>query len=167
MGDWNGTIPSFAALGKVRARDLQTLADALTGVSGPATDFSSSFTITASTTAPTKGAGTVYTARYNRVGRWVDYFFEVTIGAGWSSGSGTYRFLLPITALTSPGIDVGTMRVFDAGTAYYVAALTIQDSTHVEAVLNGGTNVLGSAGPGTAWASTDVMRGQIRYEAAS
>lgn len=166
MGDWNATLPSFAAASKVRGRDLQTLADALAALTGPWTDFSSSFTITASTTAPTKGAGTVYTARYNRAAKIVDYEFEITIGAGFSAGSGGYRFLLPVAAQTAPGMCVGLLRVFDSGTAYYLASLTLQDSTHVEAILTGGSNVLGSAGPGTAWATGDVLRGQIRYEGA-
>jgi hypothetical protein len=163
MGAWTGTVPSHAAGAKSKASKLQTIDDILTALTGSWTDFSASFTITASVTPPTKGNST-YTAAYVQVGKTVDYTFSVTVGSTFVAGSGDYRFLLPVTAVM--GSCIGVVRILDSGTSYYVAALTMQNSTHLEAVKDGSATLVGSAGPGTAWATGDIIRGQIRYEAA-
>jgi hypothetical protein len=129
-------------------------------------DFSASFTITATTTNPTKGTST-YVAKYTQTGKTVHFYFKITIAGGFAQGTGTYRFLLPVTAATSSGPGLGPAWVNDSGTALLVGATHFVDSTHVEIYLANATGgALGSGGPGTLWAVTDVIEGSITYEAA-
>lgn len=165
MSNWDGStsIPTFT-VERARASKLVTISTLLTAITDEETDYSSSFSIGATTTPPTKGAS-VYVARYKRIGKDVVYKFSVTIGAGWSSGSGAYIFPLPVTA-RAINQDPGVARVLDATTNYRLGFVEAISTTTCRIVLDSGTDFLGSAGPGTAWATNDVIVAAIRYEAA-
>jgi len=166
MSDWDGStaIPTFT-VERAKASEFDVLADVETALIDAWTDYSASFSISAVTTPPTKGAS-VYVARYKRLGKTVDYMFSVTIGAGWASGSGAYIFPLPVAARAVQQ-QVGPARVFDTGTAYRYGFLEANTSTsQSRIILDSGTDFLGSAGPGTAWATGDIIVANIRYEAA-
>lgn len=166
MTNWDGStaVPTFT-VERARASKLANISTLLTALTDEWTDYSSTFAISAVTTPPTKGAS-VYVARYKRIGKWVDYMFSVTIGAGWASGSGAYIFPLPVAARAVQQ-QVGPARVFDTGTAYRYGFLEANTSTsQSRIILDSGTDFLGSAGPGTAWATGDIIVANIRYEAA-
>lgn len=155
-----GDVPSGAA-------DWAAIIAALHALTDPPTDYSASFVIGASTTPPTKG-NSVYTAEYRRLGPWVDYTFSVDVGSTWAPGTGTYRFPLPFAA-TGNKRQVGRAFVADQGTALLTGAIifgTPSDTWLSIVMANAGGAFLGAAGPGTVWASTDIMQGSITYLAA-
>lgn len=165
MSNWDGStaIPTFT-VERARASKLATVSTLLTAITDEETDYSSSFSISATITPPTKGAS-VYVARYKRIGKHVDYMFSITIGAGWASGSGAYIFPLPVTARAA-NQALGVARVLDATTNYRIGFVETTTTTTCRIILDSGTDFLGSAGPGTAWATNDVIIAAIRYEAA-
>jgi len=129
------------------------------------TNYSSSLVLTATTTNPTKGPST-YLAHYIQMGKVVHYYFSITIAGGFSSGSGSYRFSLPVTANASL-IGLGPAWVNDSGTALRVGTTNLIDTTHAEIYLSNITaGPLGDGGPGTVWAVGDIIKGSITYEAA-
>lgn len=127
------------------------------------TDYSSSLSITASPTPPTKGNST-YTAHYKQIGKVVHYAGSITIGSTFSAGSGTYSFSLPVTAEAS-ALGTGPVWINDSGTAILLGMLLLSSTTAFQIYLPSGAG-LGSAGPGTAWATNDGIRFSIAYEAA-
>jgi hypothetical protein len=128
------------------------------------TDYSSTFTVTASSVNPTKGNST-YVAKYKQNGKDVLYNFKVTIGSTFVAGTGSYSFLVPV-ACESSRVAVGKVFVNDSGTALITGACTFDaDATHVVVFLSSGTTI-GAAGPGTAWAVNDTILCSIVYEAA-
>lgn len=165
MTDWDGStaIPSFT-VERLKASELDVLADVVLALTDEWTDYSSTFAITATTTSPTRGAS-AYVARYKQLGKTVDYMFSVTIAAGWSSGSGAYIFPLPVTARAA-NQAIGIIRVLDAGVGYRVGFLETTTTTTGRIILDSGADFLGSAGPGSAWATGDAILAQLRYEAA-
>lgn len=125
-------------------------------------DYSSSFTLTASTTNPTKGNSS-YEARYTKMGRLVVCQFRILIGSTFSAGSGVYQFSLPVTALNNHAVGNGT--IVDAGTAVRAGASLVQygsSMTLVQMVL--GTSQVTNSSP-QAWASGDAINGTYIYEA--
>lgn len=132
----------------------------------PYIDWSASFVLGASVTPPTKGAS-VYTADYRRLGGWVDFAWSVTIGAGFSAGSGTYQVPVPVTPIGNKR-QVGTVYVQDAGTALITGVSFFNGAdTWLSLLLANNTGaVLGSGGPGTAWTPGDLIQGSITYLAA-
>lgn len=131
---------------------------------GEWTDYSASFTLTASTTNPTKGNSS-YEARYVKVGKLVVFQFFITIGSSFSAGSGVYQFSLPVTALNNHGVGSGW--IFDNGTAVRAGASIMQygsSLTLVQMVL--GTSQVSNSSPQT-WAAGDEINGTYTYESAS
>jgi len=135
-------------------------------------DFSSSFTLTAATTAPTKGNAT-YTARYTYLTpHTVYYVVKVQLAAAsstFSVGSGAYRWLLPVTAANF-ALQQGLLWLNDSGNSERVGYCRCIDSTHLganyqnSAAGDPNTTALGSAGPGHAWAINDAATLSITYE---
>jgi hypothetical protein len=166
VGDISTTIPTFTAGQPVLGSDLATMAGYLSALSGSMTDWSSSFSIGATTTAPTKGNST-YVARYNRAGKLLLFQFKVTIGSSFSAGSGTYLFALPYAARVMAE-QSSSAYVLDSGTANYPAVVTISDSSTsaVSLFLQGSSAALGSAGPGSAWNAGDQARASMLLELA-
>jgi hypothetical protein len=155
---------SFAAGDKPQAAQLFDQEDWV--------DYSSTFTLTASTTSPTKGNST-YLAEYVKVAKKLIHVrIRIDIGSTFSAGSGNYRFSLPVTASTNAGqVTVGTGWINDSGTAFRGAWITFDTQTAYATAWyqNGATSVgqLGSAGSGTAWATGDSIQIQFAFEPAA
>jgi hypothetical protein len=131
------------------------------------TDYSGTFTLTATTTNPTKGNST-YLARYRRPdgSDKVDVEIYILIGSTFAAGSGLYRFLLPVAASANAILSaVGAVYVADVGTAGRTAVARILDATHVECLRNGDASVFTNTLPQT-WATGDIIQISISYEAA-
>ncbi len=136
-------------------KDTADAAVPLTDFSDALTDYSTSFTITAATTNPTKGNST-YVAKYLAIGKMMWYSVKITIGSTFSAGSGVYSFLSPQTLDTNIG-QTGAAKVLDAGTKAYIAMVEPIDSTHFAITQDAATTALTNAGPGTAWATGDII----------
>lgn len=129
----------------------------------------------ASTTNPTQGSST-YFAEYLRVHpKLIQVRFKVTVntGGGWNAGSGSYRIMLPGAYPTmttgSSNTTTGVAYLNDSGTALEQAILYANASTTwMEAFRDTGSAItqLGSAGPGTSWATGDYIAGTFQYEPA-
>jgi hypothetical protein len=162
----------FTAGAKLRASILNALVNQINSLTAPGwVSYGTSTTVlTASTTNPTMGNST-FTADYRRAADNSDLVIArmtITIGSSFSAGSGNYRFLLPTNASTkSQNASVGTFWINDFGTAFRVGSALIGGATYVELHPHNGTGgPYGSGGPGTAWASGDVIKWQIEYEPA-
>lgn len=130
------------------------------------TDFSASLAITSqSSTDPTKGNST-YRAKYQAVGKIVNYAFQITIGSTFTAGSGAYRFNLPVVPSTGLGPNTGSAWVNDVSTARYVGICHLYSQFgFVEIwIANNTSTPIGSAGPGAAWATGDIIEAQLTYE---
>lgn len=137
---------------------------------GWATYGSDTTSLTATSVNPTKGSST-YTFEYSKPNLdliQVRFFISINTGGGFAAGTGAWRFLLPESAsANAQSGTVGNLWVNDSGTALQVGQLIIADATHAEGYLQNITgNALGAAGPGTAWATGDTIRGTITYEPA-
>lgn len=93
--------------------------------------------------------------------------FKFVIGSTFGPGEGLYRFLLPAAASAgSISCAAGVARVVDNGVTIRVGAVLVVDATHCSITLDGFGDELGSDGPGTGWAGSDQIIGQILYEMA-
>lgn len=158
------TMPTFAALHKVPAADLAALATQVNSLTAPGwTSYTPTWV--GSITSPTVGNSTL-NFRYRRAASsdLVIVSFSIFIGSTFAQGSGTYTWSLPFTASANWPIFVGSMYIFDSGTAARGGATIKLDSTTVmSAVL--GTAGVGAASPQT-WATNDEIKGTILYEPA-
>lgn len=131
---------------------------------GAPIDYSASFTLTASTSNPTKG-NSVYVAKYGRTGRVITVTVDITIGSTFSAGSGTYRFLLPFTAANRYG--VGSGYILDSGSTPRTGITVIASGTtfdHCE--MYTGNQAVTHAYPQTP-AAGDKYQLTFTYESAS
>lgn len=152
----------------VRAEDLQEIIDLLNADwAAYGTDAAN---LTATSVNPTKGSSTYLFESCQMNSSLIAVRFAITIntGGGFAAGTGAWRFAVPSAAsANAQSATVGSVWVNDSGTALRVGALVFADSTHVEATIYNITgNALGAAGPGTAWATGDAVRGSITYEPA-
>lgn len=157
--------PHGPDLGRLLAEAVEGELARIDTPAGPWTDFSASALVSAPG-GYAKGL-TSYSARYQRNGKVTNYGFTISIntGGGFAPGAGPWSFLLPVTAQGLNG--VGSVWVNDSGTALRVGSLILASTTTAQAYLyNVPGNALDSNGPGTAWATGDVIRGFITYEAA-
>jgi hypothetical protein len=129
-------------------------------------DYSATFTLTATTTNPTKG-NSLYVARYlyPSNGSAIDVEVRIDIGSTFAAGSGVYRFLLPFNANTND-IWIGSGYILDTGTANRQVAVRRETTNQVALYLNGALSGLTDAGSGTAWATGDIMQFGFRYQPA-
>jgi hypothetical protein len=164
VGDWSGTVPTYAAGDEVKASNMQIESAIETALTGAWTDWSASLTITASPTPPTKGDST-YSARYARLSKLVIFQFKVTIGSTFVAGSGTYIFGIPYPAHAADE-QVGAAYMLDSGTANRIGVCAIVGTGGLSVFRDGLATALSDTGPGTAWAAGDQVRCSIIYEAA-
>lgn len=123
-------------------------------------------TITGSVTNPTN-----YTAsgRYVQIGKLCLAMFNITAGASFTAGSGTYTISLPVSARVF-AVTAGSARIYDASTGNahlgvrpaLVGANTL--GIQYTATHGGSLSTVGAAGPWT-WASGDIIDGFLIYEA--
>lgn len=83
MGSFTGTVPSFVP-GKVRASNLQTLADLATALSAPWTSAVPTWTASAGSVAIGNGS---LAGRYRKVGKTVDWQWILTAGTTTTYGT--------------------------------------------------------------------------------
>jgi hypothetical protein len=150
---WPTTVPTFTAATELEAADLNDLRDALKAIGDAWTTYTPSWT--AATTSPTVGSSSV-TGCYRKMGHTADVRINISVGAGFSAGSGTYRFSLPsgvVATVVHSGEAMGVATVFDSSAgATYKSVAYMYSSTAVSLI--GDAAVVGSASPIT-WASGD------------
>lgn len=129
-------------------------------------DYSSTFTLTATTTNPTRGNST-YAARYHypSSGDLIHVQIRIDIGSTFSAGSGVYRFLLPTSANTND-TSIGAGYILDTGTANRSVIVRRETTTQVSIYLNGALTAITDAGSGTAWATGDIIQFAFTYQPA-
>lgn len=124
------------------------------------TDYSTGFAINGSSSDPTQGNSTI-TAEYHQIpgSKLVTIRFRYTIGSTFAAGSGNYDFPLPSgLPEASPTIMNGTGTVSDTGTAIRWCSVISNTSTSIYVFRNDQGSPIGSAGPGTAWATGDWIQ---------
>ena len=125
-------------------------------------------TLTATTTNPTLGSGSVQEGYYTVVNKLVVAHGYVAFGTSASAGSGDYRMSLPVTAARTAAANAGSVWLYDASTASGWSA-TAQIQTTTTAGFNkstsGATIVISNSNPFT-WADNDQIRAMFIYEAA-
>jgi hypothetical protein len=155
---------SLPALHTITAAELQAILDQLNQVW---VDYTSTFTLTASTTNPTKGAGTVYKAeRLLLSPKCCKVRIGITIGAGFAAGSGDYRFSLPFAAVSASTVALGVAWMLDNGTAYRIGRVRIENTAWAVIYRDDSGGPLGSSGPGSAWATGDKVELVLDFEPA-
>lgn len=129
-------------------------------------DYSSTFTLTATVTPPTKGNST-YVARYRQPTGpdKVDVQIRIDIGSTFAAGSGVYRFLLPTSANTAD-VGIGVGYILDTGTANRMVVVRRETTNQVAIYLNGALSGITDAGSGTAWATGDIIQFSFTYQPA-
>lgn len=126
-------------------------------------DYSTDFTIGATTTAPTIGNSTT-AAYYHRIpgSNIVALKVRFTVGSTFTAGSGNYDWgLPPLLPESAPFIETGWSAISDTGTAVRVCAVISNSANDLLIFRNDQGNPVGSGGPGTAWATGDWV--QFRY----
>src|SRR5689334_1454336 len=175
-------ISSFSAGRRLAASQLNTMVDQINSLTAPGwTDYvsaapsgGSAFTLTASSSNPTKGNST-YQADYRRPAGAdrVDVRIKLTIGSTFVVGSGTYRFGLPFTAAAgAAAVTTGSVWINDSTTNLRAGWLTLDgNTTYATAWILSSTTtphtvaVLTHAVPQT-WATNDVIEMQFSYQPA-
>jgi hypothetical protein len=153
---WPTTIASATAGGIGASSDFNNHRDALSAVGGPASTYTPTLT---STTNPTLGASSL-AGRYRKLGNWADIHISLTIGAGFSPGSGGYIFSLPpgmsiFNAGASEALGYGTARDVAPSPTSRTFLVYYVSSTSVAMVNTDGTGaLLGATAPFT-WATGD------------
>lgn len=148
------------------------LRDNLKAIGDPWTAYTP--VLTASTTNPTLGSGSVATGRYLKAGRDVRGTFDITFGSsGVAAGSGTYRISVPTNIYSSwpSRAPVGRAYVFDSSGSASGWFDLMSDYTHFRIRYpstwpTGTATEVGAAVPWT-WAAGDIIRGSFCYEAQS
>lgn len=137
--------------------------DAITGIQAAASTWAPTVT------GVTKGTGFTEVARFARVGKWIDFVYDLTLG---TSGvlTGAVSITLPVTALSAAAVRKLSCGYtdFSAGT-FYPGQTYSETTTVVNFGYFAGATVslvaLGAAAPFT-WAVSDVLHCHGRYEAA-
>lgn len=111
------------------AANLQAMSDDLNVIGGAWATYTP--ILTAATTNPTMGA-TILTGRYRLAGKNLDLQINMTIGSGFSGGTGTWRLsfpsgLTPVVTDASTALGIGTARDVSVPTiftlfAYYLSS---------------------------------------------
>ncbi len=121
MGNWIGTVPSFASGQELAASDQRTMIDILTAATSAQTLYTPVWTTAG--TAPSLGNGTL-TGGYTQLGQNGLIFFRISLLAGSTTTFGTlaWSFTLPTNVAQPAFMDYAwTGTVTDAGTATYPA----------------------------------------------
>lgn len=152
---WPVTVASATAGTVGTAADFNNHRDALNTAGGAWTAYTPTWT--ASTTNPTIGSSTV-SGRYRLVGHTIDVRISITIGAGFSAGSGSYSFRLPsgiAATVVNTSEVMGMATVFDtsaSSTFIYTAYLF----SSIDVRLRDNSGVVTHASP-MAWATGDKI----------
>jgi hypothetical protein len=152
-----------------RGDERETILDQVESLTSPGwTDYSASWSLQALSVNPTKGNST-YNAYYRRPtsGDAIDFEFYILIGSTFAAGSGVYRFPVPFNASAGSILrTTGSGYIFDNGTANRTGILRFEAAGYFNFFINGGASAITHTGSGTAWATSDIIAGSIRYEPA-
>jgi len=167
VGDWTGTVPTFAAGAKLRGVDMATLAAIDTALAIGWTTWVPTLTNL------TLASGTL-TAKYRRVGKTVDFKFKFVYGAGSAVGTDP-QFTLPVTPAaeyvnsSAQLIPIGEVFILDFGTTGKGGkGLTLSGSTVSIRYDDQATNAaiaITATVPWT-WTTNDMLSCWGTYEAA-
>lgn len=129
---WPASIPTIGSGGYATSAQFNDYRDALSTIGGAWAGYTPTWA--GSTTSPTLGSSSV-AGRYRLTGKTVDVHIAITIGAGFSAGSGGYTLTLPpgLAPLnTSPSEAMGFANLRDVSVPtsrgyhpYYVSSTTI------------------------------------------
>lgn len=162
MTIWTGTLPTIAAGGKILGSDIDTLRDAIGGLTDAWVSFTPAWT--GSTTNPVIGNGTLVGA-YTRSGKLVHYVGRMFAGSTTTYGSGTYTMSLPVTAADAD-LGVGSCLLTDASAPTASQAGTcVFSGTSLLRFFAGTGGVVTNLVPYT-WANGDRLQWHITYQAA-
>ena len=115
---------------------------------------------TTSGTAPSLGNGSLL-GRYSRTGNLVTVTIEFLAGSTTTFGTGDFRFSLPFTSASTIQ-QVGTARLLDSGTAYWVGTAVVGASASFLRMFTTTSAAVNSGGP-FVWASGDNFVLSITY----
>lgn len=155
------TVPVFLPGERLPASKLQLLHSGWT-----------SYTplLTASTTNPTLGTGSLATGAYALWGDAVYYLFRFRFGTGAAAGSGTYRVSLPVAAVSSDRADVGLLGTCELGDDSagnrYRRAPAMLDTTHLVLQSFGDPFTEVTHASPIPWANLDYIIGSVWYRSA-
>lgn len=165
---WTNRPTDWAPGQYPRGSGLETILDQIESVTCPGwTDYTSSFTLAASTTNPTLGNSSLI-ARYRKPidSDIVHVQIKLTIGSTFSAGSGDYQWPLPV-AEASPFTGSGHGTILDLGSAFYVTNAINMSASTIIIYRDGAGTPTGSGGTGGgAWATGDYVLINYVYEAA-
>lgn len=125
--------------------------------------------LTAVTTNPTLGNSTTKW-RYRQPAGPADLVHvehQLVIGSTFTAGNGVYRWSMPVNASAdSLACACGIAYIFDNGTANRIGVVKFETAGVVNIFRNDQASAMTNAGPGTAWATGDIVAFSIAYEPA-
>lgn len=171
MGVYTGAGPTVSptvGAGVSATTFGQPAYDALVALAGATTAYTPA--LTAGTTNPTLGSGSVTSGQYTQVGKFVVGYFYISFGtSGTAAGTGNYFVSLPVAARNLLTVPIGRANTLQ-GSAWGDQSLYIQTTTTVQLVYPGtwpnGTITNVSATTPSAWSTSHQIRGWFQYEAA-
>ena len=122
---------------------------------------------TSSGTAPALGNGTI-TGKYKQIGKTVFVRVHLSLGSTSTTGTGNWRFTLPITAASSDGV-VMPATFLDNGTNWYTGTMTCAydgSASYVVPLTSASPSGAVTASVPFTWATTDALTFNGSYEAA-
>jgi hypothetical protein len=123
-------------------------------------------TLTASTTNPTMGSGTVRNGWYAYAsGPSVIYSFHIAFGTSPAAGSGNYSISLPVAcanAYAGGNEAIGTVVLADASSGLFKVGVTLATAGSTLGMIVDGSVIVASGAPWT-WAASDYLSGTITY----
>ncbi len=119
-------------------------------------------TLTSTGSNPTQGSST-YNGRYAKFLGLCFFQFELTIGSGFSAGTGNYRISLPVTN-TNVGSS-GSAMIIDASplTVWVAVTSAFANELEIYRAIDTGTTTVPINATSLTWTSGDVIRGAIIY----
>lgn len=166
---WDDTLSGWGRPGHAdRGHEKEAVRLQITQLTSPGWTVDSAFTLQALSVNPTQG-NSIYSGAYRRPanGDDIQYDFYILIGSTFSAGSGVYRFPVPFAASARSILaSTGSAYIFDNGTANRTGILRFEASGYTNLFINGGSSAITHTGSGTAWATSDIIAGSIRYEPA-
>lgn len=154
---WPSSIPSWTSGEVVTSADLNAIRDALKAIGDPWTAYTP--TMSAATTDPALGTSSL-TGSYRKLGHTADIHMDLVVGAGFTAGSGAYRFSLPagvnpINNNASESFGYGEIRDATPAAGYPVLVYYIS-STTVGLIRTDDRTVVTNTNPIT-WATGDIV----------
>lgn len=152
----NTTAPSYTAGQTLNAAQLNALQD---GIQAAWTAW------TPTLTNITLGNGT-QVARYQRIGKNIWFYWDLTLGSTSAVGTGP-TVSLPVTALSAAAVRRLTCGYVDTSASRYDAGATYNESTTVVSLGNGASPLAAiTATVPFTWATGDILHCHGTYEAA-